>query len=273
MKLSTCIEILKEEKKPLRFLASRIIRKLGLTRFFRIHCEGFLLRLHPASISMRLWVEGADRNEDLDVLKKVLRPGDTYIDIGANIGHLCLAASTFVTEKGRVFAFEPHPRTYRFLCENLALNDSENIVAVQAALGEATGFSNISDGPSDDQNRIGDTGFTTVTLRLDDLFPSINVKLLKIDVEGAEQAVLLGCGGLLDRVDVIYCEIFEQNAERYGYSGASLVEFLMAKRFTVFRLEGESLERVSEKDCFSECQNLLACKDEGVFREGFAAFM
>lgn len=261
MSLRKYLEILTAQKRPVRFLASRLICWLGLARLFQIRCDGFRLRLHPASISMRLWVEGADRNEDLDLLKKVLRPGDTYIDVGANIGQLCLAASVAVGTQGRVFAFEPHPNTYRFLCDNLQANRSQNIVTVQAAIGEDAGFSKISDGPSDDQNRIGDSGPTIVRLKLEDLFPGISVRLLKIDVEGFEQAVLLGCGGLLDRVETIYCEIYDKNTQRYGYTGASLIELLNSRGFKVFRVEGATLTKVTEQDSFAVCRNLLACRD------------
>ena len=262
MPLHDYLTIIRREKKPIRFLASRLICKIGISRFFRIPCEGYQLMLQPASIAMRLWIDGASRDEDTTVLKSVLRPGDTYVDVGANIGQLCLAASVAVGPKGQVYAFEPHPLTYRFLVENIHLNKSENIVSVQAAIGERAAWAKISDGPSDDQNRILDRGFTVLQLRLDDLFPQEHIRLLKIDVEGFEEVVLRGSVALLDRVDIVYCEVFEEYSERYGYSTASLLGILQSAGFVVYRFQDGKLFPVTDDYAFARCQNILACKNE-----------
>ena len=62
--------------------------------------------------------------------------GGVCIDVGANLGWDTLVLSECVGPAGRVFAFEPSPREYRMLLENLRLNNVTNVVAERSALGE-----------------------------------------------------------------------------------------------------------------------------------------
>lgn len=48
------------------------------------------------------------------LMKRILKDGDTFVDIGSNIGLMSLAASKFVGENGVVYAFEPHPIRFQY---------------------------------------------------------------------------------------------------------------------------------------------------------------
>src|SRR5438094_79318 len=139
------LNILMNQKQPVRFLMSRLIVQSGLWRLMKIRGHGYLLHLHPASLAMSLWINKNDRYSDVKVLKSILRSQDTYVDVGANIGHLAIEASLLVGRSGKVFAFEAHPRTAYFLHSNIWLNKLSNIRVVQAAVGEHFGWVGFSD--------------------------------------------------------------------------------------------------------------------------------
>ncbi|HEV2268400.1 MAG TPA: FkbM family methyltransferase [Steroidobacteraceae bacterium] len=69
--------------------------------------------------------------------RKLVRPGDTALDVGANIGMLSLFLSDIVGQRGCVHAFEPNPRTYALLLRSISANSPRNIRAHGVALGEA----------------------------------------------------------------------------------------------------------------------------------------
>jgi FkbM family methyltransferase len=79
-----------------------------------------------------------------------LRTGDRYIDAGANIGQLTLAASKRVGATGEVIAIEPHPAIYRYLTGNLDLNRCGNVRSMQIALGDRAGEVALTSRRSDD---------------------------------------------------------------------------------------------------------------------------
>lgn len=74
-----------------------------------------------------------------DLFVNSLRRGMSVLDIGANIGYYALLASRAVGTEGRVYAFEPDPRSYRCLVANLAANRAQNVRAFEAAVSESTG--------------------------------------------------------------------------------------------------------------------------------------
>jgi FkbM family methyltransferase len=66
-------------------------------------------------------------NDELVFVSKFLRPGDYFIDIGANIGLFSLIASKVVGNEGMVFSFEPTPKTFKRFTDNIELNGCTNI--------------------------------------------------------------------------------------------------------------------------------------------------
>lgn len=261
MKLLPQLLILKKERRPARFLLSRLLRKSGLWRFFHIAFPEYRLRLHPAAVSLRLWIDGNERTDDVNIIRLLLRPGDTYIDVGANVGQLALEASSCVGIHGKVYAFEPHPQTIRYLQDNIELNRVTNVVAAHVAVGRRPGWCMISDGPSDDQNRVGNIGISVLQIRLDEVFHHQTVRLLKIDVEGYEEHVLQGCEQLLKNTDFVYFESCEEHARRYGSTCHDTIALLERNGFSTFQLIGSLLHPVKRHNQFDVCRNLIATRD------------
>lgn len=233
--------ILNEQKRPLRFLLSRLLMHSGLCRLFTIEQRGFRLRFQPTALSAALWIDPRDRESDQEFLESVLGPGDVVVDVGANIGNTALAAASRVGPGGRVLAFEPHPRTHAFLLENVALNDARQVEVVNAAVGDRPGTVKFSSLSADDINRVlasgeADSGLTVPVRTLDEALAGVaRIDLLKIDVEGYEKRVLEGAGDVLARTACVFYESVEADCAREGYSTSDLVAMLQDRGFRVLR--------------------------------------
>jgi FkbM family methyltransferase len=256
---------LREERRPLRFLASRVLWHTGLgarlgvrTRF----AEGFSVRLHPAALAATVWLDPGYVDDDLAFLRRTLRAGDRVVDVGANIGVLTLAAARHVGPAGAVVAVEAHPRTVAFLRENVADDGALNVTVHHAAAGADPGELRFSDCRSDDQNAVDSEGEIAVPARrLDDLVPPGRVTLLKIDVEGFERFVLRGAGEVLASTELLYLECDDRLTRRYGYTGADLIDELAATGFTVYRVAGQDLVPVVREEVGRTPVNLVAARD------------
>ena len=74
-----------------------------------------------------------------EAIQSILKPTDTFVDLGANIGFYTLIASRIVGENGRVFSFEPTPSTFQTLKKNIKENNFNDIV-----IAEDIAVSNVS---------------------------------------------------------------------------------------------------------------------------------
>ena len=140
------------------------------------------------------------------VVTRLLSPGMTIVDAGANWGYFTLLAASRVGRTGRVMAFEPDPRVFALLERNLALNPFPHVVALPMAAGRAAGTLTLEGYEPDAHNRgisrvrendapASPTSFTVHAARMDDVLRERGVDgvdFIKIDVEGAEDAVLEG---------------------------------------------------------------------------------
>jgi FkbM family methyltransferase len=140
--------------------------------------------------------------EEHNALLPHIKPGMTFIDIGANIGSYSLFVAHHSNNEARIVALEPHPKTFQKLQFNLKANGVENATPLQLASGpERTTMQLWSDGGSN----IGHTsilkeGTSNAKLSVDvNVLPLVDIlaeqdicsiDLLKIDIEGFEDQVL-----------------------------------------------------------------------------------
>jgi len=163
-----------------------------------------------------------------------LRPGDTVIDVGANIGVLSLLASRLVGPSGRVLAIEAHPRTYAALLNNLKRNPATNVSQVNIAVGPEPGTVRFSDRQDDDWNKVEhDSGTLEVEVKpLDDVCAGYNhIDVLKIDVEGFELQVLKGATEVLERTDCVLLECWSEHTKGFGYTPNDLITLMQRASF------------------------------------------
>lgn len=201
---------------------------------------------------------------DGEIICALLHSGDTYVDIGANIGHLVIESALKVGSLGKVFAFEVHPRTAMFLRKNVQLNRLEQVYIAQCAVGESFGWLKFTDKLTDDQNCVADTPgcFSLPVIPLDSLLEAINPTVLKIDVEGFEKFVLQGASELLKRTKFIYFEAYEKHFFNYGYSFSDIRNYLESKGFLlgVVDIQGKKFSHLADAFVPNLCVNILAYK-------------
>ena len=121
------------------------------------------------------------------------RPGEVFVDVGANVGAYSLRAAS---QGMSVHAFEPNPGNVRILRRNSEINGL-TIDLHECALGSSEGTANLSAGGA--ASKISAEGELTVPVRTLDSFHLPRVDLLKIDVEGYELEVLRGAVETLER--------------------------------------------------------------------------
>mgnify|MGYP000889151875 FL=1 len=146
-----------------------------------------------------------------DVMSALVRPGMVVFDVGANVGFLTLIAARLVGPSGRVVAFEPWPAASRILSTNLRANGMAWVSVVPLALfdqdgpmafvgQEATTLGRLAttlppSSSSDNASQQVDAARLDTWIAHEGAVPNVNLRppdLVKIDVEGAEAAVLRG---------------------------------------------------------------------------------
>jgi FkbM family methyltransferase len=167
--------------------------------------EGFRIHVDPSdyAVGHTLARTGRYEPEVTATLRKVLAPGATLIDIGANVGWFSLLGASIVGPSGHVVAVEPNPRNVALLRESVKDNGFENVDVLPVALAERQGVAALEtdgsngrvipiDGPPPETM---EASFVVATYPLDELLDDVGtsrVDVMKIDVEGAEPLVLLG---------------------------------------------------------------------------------
>jgi FkbM family methyltransferase len=260
---------LREQKRPVRFLLSRILWHSGLSRGFVIERERYRLRFSRSAVAAQYWLGDDPLREDEAFYARYLRPGDTVVDVGANIGLLTVLASSLVGESGRVFAFEPHPATFQSLQDNVELNQATNVEAGNFAVGAHAGRVHLSDGRSDDQNSVVTSGGREVAMdTLDALLAgkAPRIDLLKVDVEGYEKFVFEGAAHSLARTQCVYFEAGNPRAGEFGYSESEVLKQLSSAGLSLFRWDEAGLTRVAADYVPPRCENLIALRDVDDFR-------
>jgi FkbM family methyltransferase len=176
--------------------------------------------------------------------ERLLKPGDTVIDVGANIGYFTLLSAARVGRGGRVFAIEPHPLNFALLEATLRRNALGQVQALRIGLGDQVGEGEVS---MPDQEKYpnrtatmlpgsGDPPFKVPLSTLDALIEQWaieRVDLLKIDVDGYESKIVAGALKALEsgRVRNVIIELNDYWLARSGESRATLCARLRALGF------------------------------------------
>jgi FkbM family methyltransferase len=148
------------------------------------------------------WLGMLERSK-LRIFQSSLEPGMVVWDIGANVGLYTLCSSFGVGASGRVYAFEPMPENLTHLRAHLELNGIENVEIESKAVIDRETVVRMKQGDSPSEWHL-DTGgeYAVQSIALDSWLARSAARrphVLKIDVEGAEVAVLRGAVDTLRR--------------------------------------------------------------------------
>lgn len=144
---------------------------------------------------------------EVDLFKQAVKEGMTVLDIGANIGFYSLLAARLVGPRGKVYAFEPDPRTTASLRENLRANGLPNVTVIQKAASDQSGLREFKlsrtashSGLYSSMSPESVLGTIRVeTVAVDEVLLRESVDVIKLDAEGEEAAVLKGLRRTLER--------------------------------------------------------------------------
>lgn len=240
-------------------LERRIVRgalKRPLYRFIQRRCgahdveyRGLKFRCYIADNGPERFVIFQSRSgerEGLRLSTQHLRPGDTFVDVGANFGLFSAVAAQKVGPRGRVVAVEPLPELVERLRFNMRINEFENVAIYATAVGERTGevVLYVSENSRAESSLVMSAGKTALTVPMMPLLEIVEdaglsrIDAMKVDVEGYEDRVLIP---------------FFKAAKRNLWPKCLYMETLHAKRWAIDCLKelaatGYRIERESTGD-------------------------
>lgn len=143
-----------------------------------------------------------------------------FIDIGAHIGKYTVPIAKKLGNKGKVVAIEPDPDNFRALLQNIAVNNLYNVIPIQVACSSDNGETLLYKHPLDPSGNSmvhkSRRSIVVQTKTLDTIVKDLgltDVRLIKIDVEGAELDVLKGASNTLSKFDDLTIVIESRHKE------------------------------------------------------------
>jgi FkbM family methyltransferase len=209
--------------------------------------------------------------DDMMFALSYLRPGDVFVDVGANVGFYSLLASS-VNGGSPVLALEPHPLASQRLRENASLNSFGNIRIRAVAAGRAAGSAQLTMNLAD-ENRIkaeeNDSGpsITVPVVTLDAELASqgisaADVRLVKVDTEGFEASVLSGAQSLLgDKPGPVWLVELLGFGHRYGSDDTEIHDMFSRHGYRAFRYEAGSNRLVDFDGPGSDRGNVIFARE------------
>jgi FkbM family methyltransferase len=183
-------------------------------------------------------------------LQRRLNPGDTFIDVGANVGYVSVLAAQLVGENGQVVSVEASPEFCQRVQRHALLNGLRNIRAVNAAVSDKhermrfflASSANLGATTIVPQQGPVESSFEIHAAPLLELISPeelASARVIKIDVEGAEGAVMRGLLPALDKLRPdaeIIVEVDPNRMAALGYSVAELLDAMAGHGFHIYRL-------------------------------------
>lgn len=204
----------------------KVIKPLGLfrnTSLLHTRKNGIKMQLDIGEwIQQQIYFFDAFDERGIRFLQQQLLPGDVFVDVGANIGGYALEAGRLVGEGGKVFAFEPVGNVFERLLYNVQLNGMKQVVPEKMALLDKSGGVEVHVASNENLGMSSifhhDTESGTVewveAICFDNYADQIeleSIKLIKIDVEGAELEALMGMEQSLNKFrPVLIVEISDE---------------------------------------------------------------
>ena len=240
--------------KGLHYLVSRfLLRKQYLTAR-AIH--GITLKFKTEdAVGRYVYKHGIYEPEITRLIESVsFTYGDVFIDVGAHVGWYSILVDKLSPEGVRIFSFEPDPLNYELLKENIELNRADKVFPINTAIGERNGKATLYLYPDKNRGRHSlmplhnHRTIEVGVLSLDSFIRErsiTKIKLLKVDVEGYELAVLKGARESLYIVENIILEYSPDYMIKGGINPEEFKEFLKTAPFKIFMIDSKGLIELS----------------------------
>jgi FkbM family methyltransferase len=223
--------------------------------------EGGLIHVDTgSSIEYHILFRGCHEPAIVDLILALVRPGDTCLDVGANVGALSLVMARAAGPAGRVISVEPHPAICGRLLDNVALNRLDQVTVVQAAVSDRDGTADFF-GFDEQAFHKGISSLlpdheacrkmTVRTFSGPSLLAKLQVErcaFLKIDVEGVESVVLEQFSALIERCrPVIICEYRKAHWTKFGHDFKTVSGRLRGLRYNLYVIHNRVLQPLADE--------------------------
>lgn len=209
---------------------------------------------------------GLQEFEDMGVMLHALRPGDLFVDVGANVGSYTVLAAGVCGAS--VIAVEPVPSTFSHLLDNIRLNNLESLVTAEnIGLAASPGWLRFSERLGTMNHVLADgeqdSGGIDVPVRsLDGVLQDRRPTFVKIDAEGYEAEILKGAQSMLQSA-TLRAVVMELNGSgaRYGVDEGRLDRDMLDHGFTSCRYDPLTRALVPRETRTPTCGNSLYVRD------------
>jgi len=245
---------------------SRLAQSLALTWGYRFQPRqrtirlrsGLLFRYERADfIPLLLHYTGTFEPRVIELLSRLVEPGDVVVDVGANIGFHSLESWRATGPRGKVISIEASPHHATALRRNLELNGLPTDNVINVAVGDHDGDVTLGLPTGGNQGMFGinagtESAFTVRLTRIDDLLATKDLSklaLVKLDIEGSELGALHGARETLRKHQpAILIELNDTALTRCGASSAEVVRFLEEAGYIGWAIADGALRAIVAKE-------------------------
>ncbi len=203
---------------------------------------------------------GTYETEELGMQIALMENGQNIFDIGGNFGWYAVhVAKKF--PRSKVFSFEPIPSTFKFLNDNVSLNQLPNVKTYNYGLSDEEGkfkfyfdpelsvnasLANVSD-------KVNIQSVECTVKKLDNIpeLKDMKIDFMKCDVEGAELPAFKGAqNSIRKNLPIIFTEMLRKWTSKFNYSPNDIIEFLSNFGYSCFTSEKgrlKNFEKVTEE--------------------------
>lgn len=222
--------------------------------------HGFKMILDPFEdngVELSIFQTGTYERGTLSVIYSVLKPGDFFVDVGANVGLMTLLAAHKVGPQGKVVAFEPLPEIRELLSASLKINSLQNTYIHSCALGSESSVNTIYRHPEVNRGSasIAWEGSSNQMVKID-IEPLDEIlgkytqspTMIKIDVEGWELEVLKGgLNTLKTQPQPVVCVEFSRTHPLHGGTHEDMYQLMDSLGYSGYCLARSKAEKAGLK--------------------------
>jgi len=255
---------------------------LGEEESWRKIPRGLWMKINPRDFMDQKFYFGNYEPVLIQLISKLVRPGEVCVDIGAHKGYITLYMAKAVGNDGLIISFEPDPSVYKKLRENCIRNKFNHAIIFQQAAGAESGklkyrlshqagFSSFF--PSESAKPLIDKTIEVETRTVDQVLAELGISpkqhrisLVKIDAEGSEPLVLRGMARSIEKfTPLIWIEINPDSLKAGNFSAKNIEETLLKYSYDLYRIDVRtdklfrlvlSLNKINDIE-----NNIMRCED------------
>ena len=236
--------------------------------YFEVVRQDLKWELNPADFTQREFFWTGDKDHwEMHHIRKIVHPGEVVIDIGANFGYYSLLLAKIVGTAGEVHAIEPQEDVFERLSRHVKINKLETCIrphnfgfSDKPGVGklivrsENSGATRIDTGSLDGETELSTFDNFCSAQRIDD------IAFVKVDIEGAEEKLLLGGKERFPKVRTILIEVNPHQLIKSSSSPEKLLALLRSYGFDLFEIKREKLVPLEYIPSGSNYKNIFCRK-------------